>query len=215
MTHVIGSALYQIKYFGQNSPIIRSVADFRKQKLDALVLWGGSDISPGIYGQENVASVHIDMARDILEMALIEECIKTSTPMVGVCRGAQLLCAAFSGGLYQHTTGHTSGHHPITLTQDVAKEFAEGCDVNVTTCHHQMMILAPDMTALAVSKEPLSEIYVTDKGEERDKRPEVEIAYMERPKIRALMMQYHPEWGSIQSPMGQLTMQLMHKFILK
>lgn len=211
---MIGSVLYQIKYFGMNSPVIRSVKDLKDLKPKALVFWGGSDINPGIYGENNVASQHMDDARDILECALIEECARRKIPMVGVCRGAQLLCAMFGGALYQHVSGHGHGNHDVILAKDVSKEFGEGSVVSVSTSHHQMMIPANDMQVLAVSRSPLSNIYVTAKGEEKDKRPEVEVAYLERDRVRILMMQYHPEYGSIQSPMGRLTADLMDRFIL-
>lgn len=211
---MIGSVLYQIKYFGLNSPTIRSVKDLRSHKLEAVVFWGGSDINPGIYGHVNVASQEQDLARDILECALIEECITRKIPMIGVCRGAQLLCAMFGGTLYQHVSGHGHGNHPIVLTRDICKEYAEGTAVSVSTSHHQMMKPSDRMEIIAVSREPLSNVYVTAEGEEKDKRPEVEVAFIEQDRVRALMMQYHPEYGSTATPMGQLTKALVDRFIL-
>jgi len=211
---VIGSVLYQIKYFGLNSATIRSIRDLRDTKPEALVFWGGSDINPGIYGHENVACQEQDRARDIFECALIEECITKKIPMIGVCRGAQLLCAMLGGTLYQHISGHGHGNHPIVLTRDICKEYAEGSVVSVSSSHHQMMKPSDKMEVIAVSKEPLSNIYVTAEGEEKTKRPEVEVAFLEQDRVRALMMQYHPEYGNPASPMGQLTKSLVDRFIL-
>lgn len=211
---MIGSVLHQIRYFGMNSPIIHSVKDLAEIKPKAIVFWGGSDINPGIYGHENVASQDCDLARDILECALIEECVRRKIPMIGVCRGAQLLCAMFGGKLYQHIGGHGHGNHPIVLTRNISKEFSEGSVISVSTSHHQMMDPAPDMDIVAVAKDPLSNIYVTAEGESTEKRPEIEVVYYEKHGVRALMMQYHPEYGNIASPMGSLTHNLLNQFIL-
>jgi putative glutamine amidotransferase len=70
--------------------------------LDALMLQGGADVSPGMYGQEPMRPEWSgDPVRDAYEVALIEAFIDAGKPVLGVCRGHQLINVAFGGSLYQ------------------------------------------------------------------------------------------------------------------
>ena len=69
---------------------------------DGLILCGGSDISPGYYGEEINGSVNIDDARDKAEMELIRKFVEAGKPILGICRGCQILNVYFGGSLYQH-----------------------------------------------------------------------------------------------------------------
>ncbi|WP_303754658.1 gamma-glutamyl-gamma-aminobutyrate hydrolase family protein [Enterococcus sp. S86.2] len=72
------------------------------QKIDKLLLAGGQDVSPESYGalphQKLGATNH---RRDLFEMALVKEAVKAGKPVIGVCRGMQLLNVAFGGTLLQ------------------------------------------------------------------------------------------------------------------
>ncbi len=83
---------------------IGSVEDAKSyiQQIDKLLLAGGQDISPESYG----ASPHQKLGatnhrRDLFEMALVKEAVKAKKPIIGVCRGMQLLNVAFGGTLLQ------------------------------------------------------------------------------------------------------------------
>ena len=86
---------------------------------DGLLLTGGVDVDPALFGEEILnESVHIDRARDDLELALIEKYWKTGKPALAICRGLQVLNVAFGGGLIQdiptwcgavHTAGADEG----------------------------------------------------------------------------------------------------------
>jgi putative glutamine amidotransferase len=70
--------------------------------IDGLVLQGGSDMSPRHYGEEPLRPEwEGDPARDLYEMELIRLCIAADKPVLGVCRGAQVLNVAMGGSLYQ------------------------------------------------------------------------------------------------------------------
>jgi len=70
--------------------------------LDGLVLQGGADISPQCYGEE---PLHPDWAgdrvRDAYEMELLHEFMESGKPVLGICRGVQLINVALGGTLYQ------------------------------------------------------------------------------------------------------------------
>ncbi len=72
------------------------------QYLDGLVLQGGADISPQSYGEEPLHhDWRGDRLRDTYEMELLHEFMEAGKPVLGICRGAQLINVALGGTLYQ------------------------------------------------------------------------------------------------------------------
>jgi len=70
--------------------------------LDGLVLQGGSDVSPKNYGEVPLKPEWGgDYIRDQYEIALVKACVAAGKPILGICRGAQLMNVAFGGSLYQ------------------------------------------------------------------------------------------------------------------
>jgi putative glutamine amidotransferase len=70
--------------------------------LDGLVLQGGVDIAPQCYGEEPLRPDWVgDRVRDAYEMELLHEFIESKKPVLGICRGAQLINVALGGALYQ------------------------------------------------------------------------------------------------------------------
>ena len=83
----------------QGSPV--SLHDLVSE-MDALVLQGGSDVSPRSYGEKALKPEwEGDYIRDQYEIALTREFMEQEKPVLGICRGAQLLNVAFGGTLYQ------------------------------------------------------------------------------------------------------------------
>ena len=77
------------------------LADYARA-LDGLVLQGGSDVSPSTYGETPLAPQWAgDRLRDVYEMELVHEFIEAGKPVLGICRGAQLINVALGGTLYQ------------------------------------------------------------------------------------------------------------------
>lgn len=74
--------------------------------FDAMCISGGEDVDPAKYGEANVASKAISAERDALELDLIEKARERDVPILGVCRGFQVLNVAFGGSLVQHIDGH-------------------------------------------------------------------------------------------------------------
>lgn len=69
--------------------------------LDALIISGGNDISPEHYGGDIDARVKSDPERDQLEMEWIEHALEKKIPLLGICRGAQLINVVLGGTLHQ------------------------------------------------------------------------------------------------------------------
>jgi putative glutamine amidotransferase len=68
--------------------------------VDGLIIGGGDDISPALYGGELRAEARLDPARDALERHLAEEALASGIPVLGICRGAQMLNVALGGTLH-------------------------------------------------------------------------------------------------------------------
>jgi putative glutamine amidotransferase len=72
------------------------------EALDGLLLQGGNDIAPETYGETPLSPEwHGDRVRDRYEMDLLDRFVKAGKPVLGICRGCQLINVAFGGTLYQ------------------------------------------------------------------------------------------------------------------
>lgn len=127
------------------------VADYAGA-LDGLVLQGGSDISPLLYGEEPLGAHWVtDPVRDAYEIELLQAFVDASKPVLGVCRGAQLINVAFGGTLYQDiatqlpqahahvTDAYEKNVHAIRFEPDsgLARLYRGASAARVTSIHHQ------------------------------------------------------------------------------
>ena len=151
-----------------------------------LLLHGGADISPSIYKQKSISRCHATdkpSHRDEQEMALVNQAVKMGIPIIGICRGAQLLCAMDGGYLMQHIDNHIGGYHIIT-------DHETGKEIISNSCHHQMMIPSKYSRILASHKGATTGLNKDDVEVPIDYVPEV--VYF--PKLKAIGIQGHPEW---------------------
>lgn len=80
------------------------------QHLDGLVLQGGADLNPMAYGEEALRPEWAgDRTRDMYEMELLFEFLESRKPVLGICRGAQLINVAMGGALYQDIESQLPG----------------------------------------------------------------------------------------------------------
>jgi len=85
------------------------IADYARW-LDGLVLQGGADVSPLTYGEEPLDQEWAgDRLRDVYEIELLHEFVEAGKPVLGICRGAQIINVAFGGSLYQDIREQISG----------------------------------------------------------------------------------------------------------
>ena len=112
---------------------------------DGLVLCGGADVDPGYYGQENVACGPIDLRRDAAELALLDAYVKAGKPVMGICRGLQLINVYFGGTLHQHIHSvqkHRQGkeHYTVHTVEAAEGSYLQslyGKEFSVNSYHHQ------------------------------------------------------------------------------
>jgi putative glutamine amidotransferase len=129
-------------------------------RLDGLVIAGGPDVEPVRYGAEpHPRTGPPARARDAWELALIDAALAAGIPVLGICRGMQLLNVALGGTLVQHIDGHAEvvgdfGSHtvkpvPGSLYGGVVPEAA-----SVPTYHHQAVDrLGPGLVASAYAED--------------------------------------------------------------
>lgn len=85
-------------------PLISDKAAIKQQikNVDGIVISGGYDVNPLVYGEEPLQSLEfIYPERDEYDMQVIKEAVKLNKPVLGICRGLQILNVAFGGTLYQ------------------------------------------------------------------------------------------------------------------
>jgi len=154
------------------------------EKIAAVVFTGGADISPCVYKQGKGSRTSINQKRDLQEMDAFIKAMSNKIPLIGVCRGAQLLCALTGGSLIQHVSGHSGTHHDCRLKN--------GKTLMVNSYHHQMMVPGPDSEILGWAEPRKSNVYLGAHDQPLDQpEKEAEIAYF--PRHRAIGFQYHPE----------------------
>lgn len=118
--------------------------------LDGVILPGGDDISPSLYGQENRFSKDCDIEMDEFHLELIKACYELKKPLFGICRGCQLINIAFGGTLYQdikeeaeNSLTHKTYERPYEGVHEI--EIKEGSflskifngKLEVNSLHHQ------------------------------------------------------------------------------
>ena len=181
-------------------------------KCHALLLWGGADIATKFYNERRdlQGGPEEPSQRDLFEWELLRRFSDENKPIIGVCRGAQLICAFAGGKLVQHVTGHNYSHNVTTIDN---KTFY------VSSSHHQMMypydvnhdLLAWSTRPESINYQPKDRQYCIELEQRRVKEPEVVFF----PDINALAIQPHPEWhGTGTNAVGKDFNKWIHEIIL-
>jgi putative glutamine amidotransferase len=162
-------------------------------RIDGLLLTGGGDVDPGRYGADpHPATSRVSGPRDAAELELLGAAVAAGKPVLGICRGMQLLNVARGGTLCQHLAndaGHTPapgtfGAHPVRVaagTRLAGILGANGSRVDVPTAHHQAIDrLGDGLVATAWAEDGVIE--AVEPSEDGDQF--------------LLAVQWHPEAGS-------------------
>lgn len=160
-------------------------------RIDALVLTGGADVDPALYGQDvHESTQNPEPARDAYELALLRECEQRGVPVLAICRGMQLLNVSRGGTLCQHLPDADGGpDHMLEAGSFTPRKVrvAEGSRLGVVLgkrrvvvpCHHHQAVdrLGEGLVVSAVAEDGV-------------------IEAVEDPTSRFLVaVQWHPEAG--------------------
>jgi putative glutamine amidotransferase len=160
--------------------------------FDAIVLCGGDDVDARLWGEANHPSVHlVPAARDAYEVAIVRAAVARGTPLLGVCRGSQVMNVALGGSLEQHVPDvpgrgpHADGvlHEVDIVPGTRLAQLASHAAVN--SFHHQAVgRVAPALRVAARSK---------DGG----------VEAVEGPGTFCVGVQWHPERDGNDPPFGR------------
>lgn len=150
-------------------PVSKVSIDEKLSLVDGVILIGGDDINPAMYNDECMECTgDVDCDRDVYENTLIKKCIEKHIPILGICRGMQMINVVLGGTLYQDNGQYTQ-HAPQTLPRNqpshkinIEKEsflypiLGEQGEVN--SFHHQSIKhLAADLLVSAMSTDGVVE----------------------------------------------------------
>lgn len=162
--------------------------------LDGLLLTGGADVAPSSYGEEPLRPEWSgDAVRDAYEIDLIRRAEARGAPVLGICRGLQVITAAFGGTLYQDintqlegTLVHRDWHrydqlgHNVSITRGswVSRVYGGATGLGVNSVHHQSIKDPPEGFAVTATA------------------PDGVLEAIERIDDRRWVVgvQWHPEW---------------------
>lgn len=128
-----------------------------------LLLPGGGDIDPALYHAKNMGSINIDRERDLKELELIREFSVTRRPILGICKGIQILNVAF-GGTIDQDMGNSAVHkweertgdkvHKVLAPEESFLYPLYGGEFFVNSAHHQAIgSLAPGLIPAAEAED--------------------------------------------------------------
>jgi putative glutamine amidotransferase len=118
-------------------------------RIDGLVFTGGSDVDPALYGERPHPTVNTKPERDAAEVLLMRAAIAADLPLLGICRGMQLMAVVHGGRLHQHLpdvlgtnnhrpiSGPKFGEHPVRFAEGSACQAILGNSAVVNSFHHQ------------------------------------------------------------------------------
>lgn len=160
--------------------------------LDGLIMTGGGDINPFYMGEEPIPQLQdVDTFRDEYDLLLIRIAFQYQIPLMGICRGHQIMNIAFGGSIYQdiysqnedrllkhsQTLARELPSHSVKLIGDYTKlkEILKEDDILVNSFHHQAITVpAPEFIATAIAPDGINE-------------------GMEHPEYAIFSIQWHPE----------------------
>jgi putative glutamine amidotransferase len=117
--------------------------------VDGIMFTGGSDVDPALYGDTPHGATRVKPHRDRAELMLLRAAAGRGVPLLGICRGMQLMSVAYGGRLHQHlpdvlghhghrpASGPKFGHHTVELTPGSRVHDILGERITANSFHHQ------------------------------------------------------------------------------
>ncbi len=206
LAHYVGRAYVRAVVRAGGTPLVLPsvdeqvtvVAESALDLIDGLVLPGGCDLSPDLYGGDPAAALDADPVRDAFELALLQGARERGVPVLGICRGMELINVAYGGTLRDGVThpaasdvhvdelGTVRVHEVDVVPNTLAHEVFGRTRVEATCVHHQ----APDLIGRGLEASIVADDGAVEAVEDRD--------------ARVLGVIWHPELGLDRTPTHQL-----------
>ena len=114
-------------------------------RCGGLLLPGGGDVDPARFGEEDRGSVYVDRDLDGAQLEILDGFVRAGRPVLGICRGHQVVNVYFGGGLVQHlpgaethmAQGHRDRVHPVDNEPGSLLYRMYGGTATVNSAHHQ------------------------------------------------------------------------------
>jgi len=121
-----------------------------------LILPGGGDITPAFFGEHNHGSRNIDTELDIIQLQALDIALRNRIPVLGICKGMQLINVGLGGTIYQnlpsanlHRYQNADQYHPSYITENSWLHLLYGNTAIVNSAHHQgLKILGTGLRAV-------------------------------------------------------------------
>ncbi len=137
-----------IRALGDEPIAIVSEEDIQMMnQLDGILIPGGVDVNPALYHQENTASENINDALDTWEMKVIRTAVELQLPILGICRGEQILNVYFGGTLIQNIDSakrHARKleepdkvHNSEVVKDSFLEDIYQDEKISINSAHHQ------------------------------------------------------------------------------
>lgn len=111
---------------------------------EALLLPGGGDITPAFFGEQNRGARNIDTELDILQLQALDFCLQNRIPVLGICKGIQIINVGLGGTLYQdmpdaerHRYDGCDKYHDSVTLEDSWLYRLYGRRFTINSAHHQ------------------------------------------------------------------------------
>lgn len=170
MTFFMNETYYQflLPYFDIELVVPRSHHQYSDivKRNDALLICGGNDINPHYYHQRvHVSNIQEDELIETMDFALLQQFYHAHKPIIGICRGIQIINVFFKGtlyqdidSLYQTSIQHQKGYHDVLIQPHSLLSLYFPDKIQVNSFHHQnVKDIAPSLKMSAMSEDGLIE----------------------------------------------------------